>query len=208
MTKFVVFDTETTGLFRFRDAAGNPVPADDPSQPRLASFAAIVLNDDFTEATRFKHFIKPDGWEMSEGASQVNGLTTEFLHEHGVPVGDVLDQYCRYIDDSYCFAAFNAQFDLKMMRGELRRLEREDRFEDTLNICLMRACTDICCVPSGRGRGFKFPKLSEACDHFGIVNEAAHDAMGDAQAAYEVLLKLHEIGRLPEAKVHYAKTAA
>ena len=39
---YLCFDTETTGLFVFKDkVTGVPVPADDPSQPRLASFAAI-----------------------------------------------------------------------------------------------------------------------------------------------------------------------
>ena len=34
--KIVVFDMETTGLFQFKDKiTGAPIPADDPSQPRM-----------------------------------------------------------------------------------------------------------------------------------------------------------------------------
>lgn len=199
MTKFVVLDTETSGLFDFR------LPADDPSQPRLASFAAVITDDDLAESSVIKRFIRPEGWSMQSCASAVNGLTDEYLSDVGVPLANVLDEFNQMIDDGYMFAAFNAQFDLKMMRGELRRLDRDDRFEDTLNVCLMRACTDICQIPKAKGAGFKFPKLSEACEHFGIVNDAEHDALGDARAAYGILLKLHEMDALPEPIVHYAK---
>jgi len=40
---FCVFDTETTGLFKFK------LPADDPSQPRLASAALIVADQNGKE---------------------------------------------------------------------------------------------------------------------------------------------------------------
>ncbi len=202
--KYAVIDTETSGLFRFRDDAGNPVPADAEGQPRLAHLAMILLADDLSEESAVEYFVKPDGWEVDAGAVAVNGLTTEILNEKGVPVKDVLDAYTKVVNDGYVIVAFNAQFDTKVMRGELRRAEMDDLFTRTPNICVMRASTDICKVPKKSGVGYKFPKLSEACEHFKIENDGAHTAMSDARAALGILRQLLGRGACPAPAVHFA----
>lgn len=198
---FYVIDTETTGLFDFKK------PADGYGQPRMASFCGIAIDHPEDDApVIFERYIRPDGWAMSPDAGRVNGLTTEMLAEKGVPVAEVLDEYVSRIEAGYCIVAYNAQFDIKMLRAELRRAGRDDLFERTRNICVMRPLTDILRIP---GRfGFKWPNLGEACAHFGIVNEKAHDAVGDARAALEVMRHLHRLSLLPEPAVHYAKQRA
>ena len=194
---YVVLDTETTGLFNFK------LPADDPSQPRLASVAFIIADEFGRAISARKSYIKPDCWVMGEEAGRINGLTTEFLKEHGVAVSDVLDDYEALIRRDLVVVAFNAQFDCKVMRAELRRSGRDDLFGETRNICVMRGLDpygkDGLCISRG------FVKLSVACDWFGIKNENAHDAMSDAEAARWLLERLISDGRLPEAKVHLAK---
>lgn len=198
---FVVFDTETTGIFDFKK------PADDPDQPRLASVAFILADAEGAEISRHKFFVKPDGWEMPAEAGSVNGLTNEFLMEHGVPVSDVLDSYQGFVEQGLIAAAFNVQFDCKMMRAEFRRADRADLFEQTRNTCLMRGLKPY----KDQGLAIKngaFVKLSVACEHFGIVNAEAHDAMGDAEAALKLLQILIRDGNLIEPAVHRAKEAA
>lgn len=197
--KVLVIDTETTGLFDFKR------PADDVGQPRMASVAMLAFNDagDEEPVSTFERYIRPDGWSMSAEAGAVNGLTDDFLHERGVEVAEALDAYERALDMGYVVVAFNAQFDLKVLRAELRRAGRNDRFDRTPNICVMRPLTDICRIP---GRyGFKWPNLAQACAHFGIVHAKAHDAVGDAWAAARVMQALHRMGQLPEPAVHLAK---
>lgn len=202
---YAVFDTETTGLFLFKDKeTGEPVPADDPRQPRLASFAVIVADENGHEISREKHFVVPDGWSIDGTyASEVNGLNDAFLLENGVPVSNVLDLWEGYVKGGLIAAAFNAQFDCKMMRAELRRAGRDDLFEQTRNTCLMRGLSPYgkegLCIVRG------YVKLSEACEFFGITNENAHDAMSDAEAALMILQRLIADGRVIEPKIHYAK---
>lgn len=196
--KYAIIDTETTGLFDFAK------PADAEGQPRLAHLAMIFM-DDMEEVGAVEVFVKPDGWQMSSETTAINGLTNEFLAEHGKPIADVLAGYAKTIDDGYVIVAFNSQYDTKIMRGELRRAGIPDRFESTPNICVMRALTDVCRVPKAKGNGYKFPKLSEACKHFGFEQDSAHRAMGDARDAQRLFLKLLEIGKLPEPSVNYAK---
>lgn len=195
---FCVFDTETTGLFNFK------LPADDPSQPRLASVAFILADKDGRETARIKRYALPDGWEMPAEAGAINGLTTEFLLENGVPVSEILDLYETYVSQGLAVVAFNAQFDCKMMRSEFRRAGRDDLFEKTRNVCVMRALDPYgkegLCIMRG------YVNLSVACEHFGFKNYQAHDALADADAARQILERLIKDDRLPEPKVHLAKT--
>ncbi len=211
--KYVVFDTETTGIFLYRLGDGSPAPADGQGQPRLASFAAIITDADGNEMSREKHYIRPDGWSMPQGelpsgkpaAGKINGLTDEFLTENGVDVEYVLDLWEGYIARGLIPAAFNAQFDAKMMRAELRRAGRDDLFEQTKQTCIMRAMKPYKEQGMVLNRGYV--KLSVACDFFGIVNDNPHDAMADTEATVELLKILIRDGNVIPPKVHYAKKA-
>lgn len=213
--KFLVFDTETTGL-PVRVARGEPpVPADDPRQPRLASFAAIIADESGHEIGRQKFYVRPEGWTMAEfdaraiaegkkPASEINGLTDAFLNENGLPVSEVLDFYSAQIASGLIAVAFNAIFDTKVMRGELRRAGLPDLFEQTRNICVMKAqdayaSRGLCMSSPG------FVKLATALEFHGIVNDNPHDAMGDAEGAQKLLARLIADGLLPEPRINYAK---
>lgn len=123
MTRYLVVDTETTGLFDFAK------PADAAGQPRLAEFAGIVCTADPSEpATEHRYLVRPDGWEMTADGTEINGLTTEYLAERGAPVADVLAFYSAQIADGLIVVAHNAQYDTKIMRGEMRRADLPDLF--------------------------------------------------------------------------------
>ena len=195
--KYLVIDTETSGLFDFSK------PADADGQPRMASLTMIYLDADLAPIVEVTHFIRPEGWEMSEEVSAINGLTNDVLHERGIPVRTALEEYVLAVDKGLIIVAFNAQFDTKVLRGELRRAGIDDRFEKTPNICTMRASTDICRLPGKRG--YKFPKLAEACTHFNIKQEAQHTSLDDARACAEILRRLVAAGNCPDPIVHFAK---
>lgn len=200
MTKFMVLDTETNGLFNF--ALG----ADDPAQPYLAGATIIVLDEIDAEPREFGFMVKPDGWEMTAEAGAKNGLTTEMLLAGGSPVSHVLDFYEGMVRAGYHMAAYNAQYDSKVMRGAFRRAGRDDLFTITPNVCLMRAMMSA--MKGQRPAGSKgFPKLAEAAAFVGHTIEGPHQDLGrgDARAALAILRWLHAGGLLPPATVHYAK---
>jgi DNA polymerase-3 subunit epsilon len=198
--RYLIVDCETSGLPNFK------APADDPSQPWMASFAAIFVDADLVVEREYHTLIKPEGWAMSPEVTAVNGLTNERLMAEGVPVTEALAVYTGAIDEGRVVVAHNAQFDCKIARGVMRRLGMPDRFEQTRNICTMRALTDVCRIPPNGGRGgYKFPKLSEACVHFGFENLGDHSALNDARACLQLFRKMHELNVVPEAKIHLAK---
>jgi DNA polymerase-3 subunit epsilon len=186
--RYVVIDAETSGLFRWG------APADAEGQPRLAHLTMIGLHGD---RIWFKAnaYVKPDGWSMPPELERIHGLTDAILNEKGVPILDVVTLYAWFIDAGYVVVAFNAAYDLKVMRGELRRAGLDDRARTTPSICTMIPCVGLCKLPYPSGReGYKFPKLREAMEYFGLEQKGAHTALGDAESCLSIFRALRERG--------------
>jgi len=202
MSKYLVLDTETSGLFDFSK------PADGEGQPRMASISMILLNECLEVESEIYRLIAPVGWEMdsTSEAAKVNGLTNEKLLAEGVPVELPLAIFSGAIAEGRIVVAHNAQFDLKILRGEMRRAGLPDLFEETKNICTMRGLTDVVKAPKANGKGHKFPKLSEALSYFGGFPATEHNALTDARDCLFLFRKMVELDLVPEARVHYAKS--
>lgn len=206
MPHYLILDVEASGLFTYRDAAGNQVRADAPGQPRVAQIGMIHVNHKFEVEAEHEFLIRPEGWEMSEEATKVTGLTTEFLKANGGPIAEALALYNAGIDARRVIVGHNIDYDCKAMRAENRRSGLDDRYMQTRTICTMLASTDLCKIPPhGNRGGYKWPKLSEACVYFGIEQGADHTALADARNTLAIMLKLVERGALPEPKSPYDK---
>jgi DNA polymerase III subunit epsilon len=186
MAEFLVIDTETSGMIN-RD-----VPADHEWQPRLASWCMIWLDRDLEIQNQLDGLVRRDGWSMSPGATKVNGITDERLDAEGATVLWPLSLYERAADQGRIVVAHNTWFDLKIMRGELRRVGRSDRVERTRSICTMKTLTDHCALP---GRiGFKWPTMTEALKIvLGETHESAHGAVADAQGCARLLRAIRDL---------------
>lgn len=207
---YIVIDTETNKLATFKKPDGTPHPADADDQPRLAELAIVYLDENFKIEREFVRYVRPNGWKMEPEAAAKNGLTDEFLNEHGREVTEVLPEYQNAIEKGRSVLAYGAQFDCKILRGELRRAGLDDLFERTFNACVMQSCMALKMpkyddagepIPNARG----WPRLSDACRFFGIEQEKAHSGLSDARAAAEIAKRLHESGHLKKPAVHYAK---
>lgn len=133
----LVIDTETTGVPDFKR------PADDPDQPRLAGITMLMCDPSGAVVDVSHHLIRPDGWTMPPGAQAINGLTMDVLEKYGVPVAAALYAFECYMEHRPLMVAHSVTFDSKIIRGELRRAGRPDRFEDTEKFCTMQATRKI-----------------------------------------------------------------
>src|SRR5689334_16678932 len=140
----IVIDVENTGKFDFKRSA------DAEGQPRMAQLAMILIDDEGLVEGERNFYIRPDGWTMDPEATAINGLTDDFLHTHGVPVAVALEAYSAMVRAGRFVVAFNAQFDVKQVRGELRRAGMPDLFEETRNICVMRKANGIILKEGGK----------------------------------------------------------
>jgi DNA polymerase III epsilon subunit-like protein len=133
--KYSFVDFETNKLFR--DA-----PADAPNQARMAEVDIILTDDDLNHLGHYQSYIYPDNWQMTEGASAANGLTDELLRSRGNPIANVVDEITQVLDLEAIWVAFNATFDAKVLRAELRLAGKPDRREKTLWICTRNMALD------------------------------------------------------------------
>jgi DNA polymerase III epsilon subunit-like protein len=199
---YVVLDTETSGLMDFKK------PADAPGQPRVCQIGLIFVDGDLVTEREVEHLIKPNGWSLDNNceAAKVNGLTQEKLEADGVDIRDLLREYGSAIDERRIVVGHNCSFDMKLMRAEMRFAGFPDRYMQTKSICTMWGSRDIVGILAKNGRGFKIPKLSEACAYFGIEQPETHTALADARSALEILRKLRDAGKMPAYSDPYDKS--
>lgn len=197
---YLIVDTETNSLPDYKR------PADADGQPRLAAIAMLLVTPDLIQESVYTAHIKPFGWAMEPDATAVNGLTNEYLMQHGVPVSEALRMYSAMIEAGRPVIAFNSRFDCKILRGECRLAGMPDLFEQTPNWCTMRAANPLVKAVGKTGRP-KFPRLDEACRHFGIpiAVGARHTAMADALLCLELARALVKAGVPVDPQVHYSK---
>jgi DNA polymerase III epsilon subunit-like protein len=166
---YVIIDTETNAL----------------KDPRLAAVALIFADRMLNVEYEYARLVRPDGWEMEPEALKVNGLSMDLLERRGCNVLEPLIVFEIALSWGRTIVCHNAEFDMRVMRGELRRALRGSAIVDYNVVCTMLAARRM--VGSG--------KLESAYE--ALMNEplvGAHDAMTDARACHAVLRKLRERG--------------
>jgi DNA polymerase III epsilon subunit-like protein len=200
---YAVIDTEGNGIFDHKK------PADAPGQPRMAALGLILLNDKFEVEEKHGWLIRPEGWtfDNDSDAAKKNGLTHECLMAEGVDVREPLRAYGDAIDQRRIVVGFNVPHDLKTLRAEARYVGFPDRYMQTRYICVMQGCRMFVDARTADGKK-KAPRLEEACSYYGIdQGTGAHTGLGDAESALQILLKLAEIGAVPEFTDPYEKAS-
>lgn len=215
--KYIIIDTEGTGLFRHKNPDGSVARSHEPGQPRMAQYAHVLVDENFEMEDSYEQYILPVGWENPDGspmlempaeAFEAHRLSMAFLHDHGEPIEKALAVYLDAVKGRV-FLGFNQQHDGRQIRGELRRAGMPDEFENTPSICAMRSIITNYkgMVKKLNGKG-GFPRLIDAAAHFGVPGyeeEKRHRAMDDALATLYVARQLHRMGKLLPAMVHYNK---
>lgn len=195
----LVFDTETTGLIRNNYSDNN--------NPYLASIAVLLYDTEVNRViSSFNNTIRPVGWEMPPEAEAINGLSTKYLCDTGVPAQVVIPLFMAVASKADLVVGHNVNFDIGVMSAALWRhivLEQNEAFAHEVitkhwltkpAFCTMKESKNVVQVPNKKG-GFKYPKLTEAYKHFfGKDLDRAHSANADAVATLEIYLALTKEG--------------
>lgn len=213
---YIIIDTEGTGLFRHKNEDGTTRASDAPGQPRMAEFAAVLVDRELNFEEHYQAYIQPVDWqhedgspmlEMPQEAFDVHGLSMEFLREHGIPVGMALSIYRKAVQDGRAVLGYNQQHDGRQVRAELRRAGIDDMFEQTPTVCAMRSLQAAKIkIKKLNGKG-GFPRLIDAAAHFNIEypEDRRHSALEDALVTRRIGKVLHQMSLLLAPEVHYAK---
>ncbi len=181
------FDTETTGLR--------------PGQ--ICQISYIMQYPD--RAVAKNAFFTVDYMDM--GAFMVHGLSMEKLVvlSGGQRFADRIAEISSDFADADIIVSHNTAFDFMFMRAEFERLNKS--FTYNKEFCSMKSMTPVCKLLRSSGAGYKYPKLSELCDYFGITpseiileskrifgdTNGAHDSRYDTTAVYLAINKGIEI---------------
>lgn len=169
--QYLIFDTETNGLPKSWSA---PI-TDVDNWPRLVQLAWILCNNQGKEINKQCRIVKPDGFVIPEEVSKVHGITTEKAMECGLPLADVLVEFCADLrrEVELVLVAHNMSFDKRVLGAELLRNDMHSDFnlffDGTHQICTMKSSTAFCKLPKN-----KWPKLEEL--HLKLFNEPFTDA--------------------------------
>lgn len=148
-----------------------------------------------------KHFIvKPEGWVIPEEATAIHGITTEYALQHGVPIADVMIEFCDDAIKAPLICAHNIYFDSSMIKANIlkflgKQFYEEFRVEQGLHKgkridTMMKTIKFVGALYPNGGKG-KFPKLEELFDKiFPGVKFDAHNALQDCVALRKCLPEL------------------
>ena len=163
---------------------------------RIIQLAAILTDSNLREIACLNTLIKPDGWEIEQGAFEAHGIPIENCERFGVDIETALwlfDYLAAKADHIVCH---NLRFDDGVIAGEYRRL---GRVWSKPGICTMERSRDLVKIPptpamvrAGR-RHFKNPTLMECHKHFfGCGFEGSHSAIEDVRATIKVFRELQK----------------
>jgi len=195
----LAFDTETCGIPNDR------LPDDHPAQPPLVQLGALLIDEDNgAEWATLELIVKPAGkYRIPDSAARVHGITTELAEAVGVPLSLVVPAFVRLRHLASRIVAYNAPFDLTIMRQAIARLGKPVTLPGPDGVDDVAAfATPLCEMPptermiaAGRGDQFKMPKLIEAYEYFfGEKFEGAHGALADARATARIWFEIKKRG--------------
>ncbi|MGI9385266.1 MAG: DNA polymerase III subunit epsilon [Methyloligellaceae bacterium] len=163
----IVLDTETTGL-------------DPASGDRVVEIGCVELLNHIPTGRHWHHYFNPER-EMSQGAYEVHGLSTEFLSDKPL-FKDLADDFLTFIEEAR-LVIHNASFDIGFLNAELERIDRGpitmDQVVDTLALARRKH-------PGAAN------SLDALCKRYQIDNSARtkHGALLDSELLAEVYVEL------------------
>jgi len=185
----LILDTETSGLPASYKASFSDVHA----WPRIVEIAWILLDINLKPVTSSQFIVRPDGFEISTGASSVHGITTAKAKAEGSPLRYVLSCQAEDLSDVDLLVAHNIDFDFPVVNCEFIRSKVQSSLASKRRYCTMKSTTELCNISGNYGP--KWPKLEELYRFlFARTFNEAHRAMHDVQATTECYMELRRRG--------------
>lgn len=187
MTKYLVLDTETTGLF------DKHAPLDSELQPDIVELAMVMLDDELNTISEIGTLVIPTK-KISPEAFEKHRISHEMCEDFGMSRRLMCALIQNYAKRADVIVAHNIEFDMKVLLSAFAKEQvTSEVLRSKQTYCTKLATTPICKIPSQYRAGeYKWPTLMEAycqlVDPKGFGN--AHRAMADVVACIGVLKAL------------------
>jgi DNA polymerase III epsilon subunit-like protein len=160
--------------------------------PHIIQLAYILY--DTLNPTKSKIFNKyidiPDSVKITEETVAIHHITKEKIDglskKKKGTISNVLTEFLKDVKESDIIVGHNVDFDRTMIVAEVLRNETDSllniMFDDSKFECTQKITRPICKILNPNSKGYKFPKLIEAYEHFFGYKpcpEMLHDAIID-----------------------------
>jgi DNA polymerase-3 subunit epsilon len=166
--RYVVFDTETTGI---RPSEGDEL---------IAIGAVRIVNGRILTGETFERLINP-GRSIPAASVRIHGITEEMARDKP-PARIVLPQFKNFVGDGV-LVAWNAAFDMRFL--ELKQDEAAVRFDNPVLDALLLSIY-LSNDPVNHS-------LLATAERLGVVVTGRHTALGDAMATAAIWVKLLDL---------------
>jgi DNA polymerase-3 subunit epsilon len=177
-TRFVVFDTETTGL--------------DIAKDRILSIGAVcIVNNTIEVADSFEIYVKQD--EFNAETVEIHGILKEGIIQK-IPENEAIKQFISFIGNAV-LVAHHAAFDIEMINAAFKRMNLPKLKNKSIDTGILYKKLE--------GKTNNHFNLDVLCDEFKISKSDRHTASGDAFITALLFLKI--IAKLKkERTVHFS----
>lgn len=165
--EFIVFDTETTGLYPHLGDA-------------IIEIAAMRINRKGEELASFEEFMYT-GIPSHPETIKIHGLTDEFIAKHGKPLQEVMAGFVEFAGDTTLVGHNIRDFDMKFVNRHLRQVGMaplENTLIDTVDLSRQK-------MPHLGSH-----RLGSLAKEFEIDYSKAHRAMEDVIINADVFIRL------------------
>jgi len=194
--KFLVFDTETTGLPKGRD----PNPEDTHLFPHIVQLSWLVFNSGTNkiDAMQDKIIRLPNNVRIPQKATEIHGITQERMIEDGLPIESVLNTFMRDVSSCTYLIGHNINFDKSMIEVEcIRNKCRRLSYYRKISFCTMIQGQNVCCIKKKYACArkakidYKYPKLIELHKHlFNTTPSNLHNSLIDVLVCFRCFYSL------------------
>ncbi len=156
-----------------------------------------------------REWLVDPGIEIPEAAARVHGITTEMARAEGTSpawaVADICEELIRAADDLVPVVAFNACYDLTLLDRECRRHGLGPIgpvLDEAKALVVDPFVMDKALDPYRKGRR----NLTAVAAHYGVRQDTAHSASGDAitaaRVAWRIAARNPHIARMTPTELH------
>jgi len=193
--KILIFDTETTGLPKRRNAN----PEETYLFPYVVQLSWMVFNTGNNKLEKLKDKIirLPKNIRIPPSATEIHGITQERMMMEGEPMDKVLDDFMRDVSSCTYLVAHNIEFDKTMIDVECFRHKFRKKLSECrkMEYCTMKKGIKICNImkinPYTKKKEPKWPKLIEL--HKVLFNtdpKNLHNALIDILVCFRCFYKM------------------